>query len=40
MRQRHSGVQFLGRLVAGKNEALVLGGVLVPELRGLAVERT
>jgi hypothetical protein len=27
-------------LVAGKNEALVFGGVFVPELCGLTVERT
>ena len=39
MRRRRSGVQVFGSLVAGEDEALVLGGVLVPELCGLAVER-
>ena len=32
-------VELLGRLVAGKDEALVLFHVAVPEFGGLAVER-
>jgi len=39
MRRRRSRVQVFGSLVAGEDKALVLGGVLVPELCGLAVER-
>lgn len=35
-----SSVEFFGRLMAGENKTLVLGRVLVPKLRSLAVERT
>ena len=33
-------VQLLGRLVSREHETLVLGGILLPELGSLAVERT
>lgn len=35
-----SGVKLLGCLVTGENEALVLGGILLPKFSSLAVERT
>jgi hypothetical protein len=40
VRLADSSIKLLGRLVAGENKALVLCGILVPELSGLAVERT
>jgi hypothetical protein len=33
-------VQLLGRLVSRKHETLILGRILVPELRSLAIEGT
>jgi hypothetical protein len=38
-RRSRSGIQFLGSLVARKNEALIFRWILVPELCSLAVER-
>jgi len=37
---RRSIIKLFRRLVTGKDEALVLGWVAVPELSSLAVERT